>query len=328
MPTMANTRLRFKRVAEAFESSGSEHSPDNSVDLSDLVQSFFERERREEREIKNIHGEVDLLQNETNGAEPNDDQEKNDGSESESKELLSGLLFGDAGECDDDDDDDGVKERIRVEVERASLDAGDGPERPGCKRRVMTLLREKGFDAGLCKSKWKQNGRVPSGSYEYVDVYIAGGTRYIIELSLPGEFTIARPTPNYTSLLQTFPRIFVGKVGELKQIVRLMCNEIKVSMKSADMHVPPWRRHAYMQAKWFGFYKRTTNEVVGKASSDKDVGCGKSSDKDVGSGEKRWVGFVPLAGVSYNCREGLGRKGGVKMGKLAMEFNGNGVYCE
>lgn len=313
---MTVTPVRFKRVAEAFESSGSEHSPDNSVDLSDLVQSFFERERRDEREIKNNHGEViDLLQNETNGAEPDDDQEKNDGSESESesKELLSGLLFGDAGECDD-----GVKERIRVEVEQASRVAGDGSERTGFKRRVMTLLREKGFDAGLCKSKWKQNGRIPSGSFEYIDVNIAGGTRYIIELSLPGEFTIARPTPNYTSLLQTFHPIFMGKVGELKQIVRLMCNEIKVSMKSAKMHVPPWRRHAYMQAKWFGFYKRTTNEVVGKASSDKDVG----------SGEKRWVGFMPLAGVSYNCREGLGGKRGVKMGKLAMEFNGNGVYIE
>lgn len=69
----------------------------------------------------------------------------------------------------------------------------------------------------------------------------------------------------------------------------------------------------YMQAKWFGSYKRTTNEVAEKMDSGSDVGSGK----------KRWVGFAPLPGVSYYCREG--GKGGVKMGKLAMEFIGDGM---
>ncbi|KAG5561290.1 hypothetical protein RHGRI_004351 [Rhododendron griersonianum] len=264
---MADIRVRFKRVAEAFdgvsrarlcESSGSEHSPENySLDLSDLVESFFEREGREEGENGDDNGsEVDSLENETKQGEC-DDHEENDQSEWESKELLlRGLLFGGG----DQGDDDQVKESIRAEVERASRVVGDGPERPGFKRRVMTRLRERGFDAGLCKSKWERNGRVPSGSYEYIDVNVAGGTSYIIDLSLPGEFTIARPTPKYTSLLQNFPPIFVGKVEDLKQIVRLMSNEIKGSLESVDMHVPPWRRHMYMQAKWFGSYKRTTNE--------------------------------------------------------------------
>ncbi|KAI8567334.1 hypothetical protein RHMOL_Rhmol02G0113500 [Rhododendron molle] len=316
---MADIRVRFKRVAEAFdgmararlcESSGSEHSPENySLDLSDIVESFFEREGREEGENGDDNGtEVDSLENETKRGEC-DDQEENDRSESESMELLRGLLFGGG----DQGDDDQVKESVRAAVERASR--VDGPERPGFKRRVMTRLRERGFDAGLCKSKWERNGRVPSGSYEYIDVNVAGGTRYIIELSLPGEFTIARPTPKYTSLLQNFPPIFVGKVEDLKQIVRLMSNEIKGSLKKVDMHVPPWRRHVYMQAKWFGSYKRTTNEVVEK------MGLGS----DAGSGKKRWVGFAPVPGVSYCCRKGFGGKGGVKMGKLAMEFIGNGA---
>ena len=84
------------------------------------------------------------------------------------------------------------------------------------------------------------------------------GNRYIVEVFLAGEFEIARATEDYTSLLEIFPPIFVGKQEELKRIVRIMCRAIKGSMKSVEMHVPPWRRNGYMQEKWFGSYKRTT----------------------------------------------------------------------
>ncbi|CAK9184869.1 unnamed protein product [Ilex paraguariensis] len=113
---------------------------------------------------------------------------------------------------------------------------------------------------GLCKSKWEKTGRYPSGNYEYIDVNVAG-TRYIVEVFLAGEFKIARPTDHYTSLLNFFPLVFVGKIDELKQVVRLMCNAIKKSMKTMDMHVPPWRRHGYLQARWFSSYKRTIKEI-------------------------------------------------------------------
>ncbi|KAI3923465.1 hypothetical protein MKW92_019176, partial [Papaver armeniacum] len=48
------------------------------------------------------------------------------------------------------------------------------------------------------------------GTFEYVDV-IVSGNRYIVEVHLVGEFTIARPTNRYITLLEAFPQIFVGK---------------------------------------------------------------------------------------------------------------------
>ncbi|KAE9461625.1 hypothetical protein C3L33_06466, partial [Rhododendron williamsianum] len=168
----------------------------------------------------------------------------------------------------------------------------------------------------LCKSKWDRIGLFPSGSHEYMDVTVSG-TRYIIEFSLSDEFSIARATECYSSLLQLVHPIFVGKVEELKQVVRLMCNAIKVSMKSMDMHVPPWRRFGYMKAKWFGSdFERTTGKVTVEMSS------GPGSDL----GRQRSVGFGPVPLVfSYYCREDFASKVGLKVGQLAVAFDGANI---
>lgn len=140
------------------------------------------------------------------------------------------------------------------------------------------------------------------GNYEYVDVD-AGGTRYIVEVYLAGEFTIARPTGGYASLLQVFPQIYVGKADELKQVVRLMCNAISRSMKSVGIHVPPWRRLAYMQSKWFASYKRTSNEIPSRKASE--------------LARNQRVGFMPVQEISFYCREDFGAGAGVRIGNLA-----------
>ncbi|CAK9184461.1 unnamed protein product [Ilex paraguariensis] len=168
---------------------------------------------------------------------------------------------------------------------------------------------------GLCKSKWEKTGRYPSGNYEYIDVNVAG-TRYIVEVFLAGEFKIARPTDHYTSLLNFFPLVFVGKIDELKQVVRLMCNAIKKSMKTMDMHVPPWRRHGYLQARWFSSYKRTIKEIPARKGSD----C---SHGDLTG--KKLVGFVAVPPISYYCREDYASKVGLTVGNLAMVLNGSSI---
>lgn len=168
--------------------------------------------------------------------------------------------------------------------------------------------------AGLCKSKWVKSGRFPAGDYEYIDINISGN-RYIVEVLIAREFEIARPTDRYTSLLDVFPPIFVGKVEDLKQVVRLMCRAIKESMKSSDMHVPPWRRKGYMQSKWFGSYKRTTNEVpTRKARSDNHAFAGKRS-----------VGFEALPTISYHCRDDFASKVGLRVGHLTAALEGSGI---
>lgn len=84
-----------------------------------------------------------------------------------------------------------------------------------------------------------------------------------------------------------------------------MCSAIKDSMKTMEMHVPPWRRNSYMQAKWFNTYKRTTNEIATSTSI---------------TFEPRPLRARPLK--AYNCKDDYyGSKIAFKVGHLTTAFN-------
>ncbi|XP_077239979.1 uncharacterized protein LOC143880888 [Tasmannia lanceolata] len=296
---MAGIPVRFKRVTAPFdqmararlcESSGSDHSAGNSPELGDLVDLFMEEGEEDYEEKKEIEGRRAELEDEF--------------VDSDTKGMLESLL----GVVPDDDF---FRRRISDETEMACLSIGT--ERgEGFKRRLMIQLRERGLDAGLCKSRWVKSGRFPAGDYEYIDVIVKGGARYIVEIGLAGEFEIARPTSHYLSLLNFFPAVFVGKSDALKQVVRLMCSGAKESMKSRGMHLPPWRRNGYMQGKWFGSYKRTTNLVPSNRVSDSGgIVAGKRS-----------IGFARVPATARFCRGELLRKEGLKAGNLTAVFNG------
>ncbi|XP_022714440.1 uncharacterized protein LOC111274050 [Durio zibethinus] len=309
---MARIPVRFNRIAAAFdeaarappvrlcESSGSDHSPEDLTDLSDLVNSFIESNCGVETDEGKINEQE--KENENDGSEGYR-------SDSETKDTLKSLMGNNI--CDGNEDAD-VKHKILLQTEIACGSVKDVSSE-GFKRQLMSRLRDQGFDAGLCKTRWEKFGRHPAGSYEFVDVNV-NGTRYIIEVNLAEEFEIARPTISYTSLIDVFPQIFVGKPEELKQIVRLMCRAIRESMKSKDINVPPWRRNGYMQAKWFASYKRTTNEISAK----------KASEKNDAVATKRFVGFETLPMVTYYCRDNFASKAGLKVGYLTAAFNANG----
>lgn len=143
------------------------------------------------------------------------------------------------------------------------------------------------------------------------------GTRYIVEILLAGQFEIARPTRHYASYLDVFPRVFVGKPEELKQVVRLMCSALRESLKRADMRVPPWRKNGYMQAKWFGSYKRTINAVSSKTIPE--------SEEEFADKKRPVFGFEASSTISYYCRDEFGSKAGLKVGYLAAAFHGEGM---
>ncbi|XP_057976650.1 uncharacterized protein LOC131163861 [Malania oleifera] len=294
---MVKIPVRFKRVMAAMdeeargrvcESSGSEHSP--AVDLSDLINSFIERDNGADGGDREADGMEKLEREEF-------ESERGGGdcwSDSERTGILRSLLGLEVSGLDED-----ARRKLRAEVELAFRYVG-GSSSPDFKRRLMARLRDRGFDAGLCKSRWEKTSRFPAGTYEYIDVN-ASEKRYIVEALLAGEFDIARPTSQYTAMLNLFPTIFVGEADDLKRVVKLMCTAIRESMKSADTHVPPWRRNGYMQSKWSGPVKRTTNPLPSR----------KSPESEDTSAVKRSVGFEasPAAGVPYYCRDGFGRKG-------------------
>jgi len=131
-------------------------------------------------------------------------------------------------------------------------------------RNLMAYLREIGYNAGVCKTRWvPTGGGLAGGCYDFIDVIRKDSSpaRYIVDADFSGEFEIARETANYAKLRISLPRVFVGKQEDLKKIVRVMCDETRRSMKINGLTLPPWRKNRYMQSKWLGPYRRTTNHL-------------------------------------------------------------------
>lgn len=163
-------------------------------------------------------------------------------------------------------------------------------------RKIVTDgLSSLGYDSSLCKSKWEKSSSFPagtlslsdpfhfselkliknkikrvqklreniwvfwslSGEYEYIDV-MAEGERLFIDIDFRSEFEIARSTGAYKAILQSLPYIFVGKSDRIGQIVSIVSEAAKQSLKKKGMHIPPWRKAEYMRAKWLSPYTRTS----------------------------------------------------------------------
>uniref|UniRef100_A0A1J3ICU2 Uncharacterized protein n=1 Tax=Noccaea caerulescens TaxID=107243 RepID=A0A1J3ICU2_NOCCA len=120
------------------------------------------------------------------------------------------------------------------------------------------------YDSSICKSKWEKSPSFPAGEYEYIDV-IVGEERLIIDVDFRSEFDIARQTSGYKALLQSLPFIFVGKSDRLSQIVSLISEAAKQSLKKKGMHLPPWRKAEYMRSRWLSSYTRASVVASGNA---------------------------------------------------------------
>jgi uncharacterized protein (TIGR01615 family) len=88
--------------------------------------------------------------------------------------------------------------------------------------------------------------------------------RFFVDIDFRAQFEIARPTDEYNALLQKIPNLFVGRADKLCGIIKIMCDAARRSLKERGMCIPPWRKYRYMQAKWLGSYKRTTNPAASR----------------------------------------------------------------
>ncbi|CAK9329138.1 unnamed protein product [Citrullus colocynthis] len=124
-------------------------------------------------------------------------------------------------------------------------------------RKVVTdSLSSLGYDSSICKSKWDKSPSHPAGEYEYIDVMVEG-ERLVIDIDFRSEFEIARSTGMYKAILQLLPNIFVGKTDRLGQIVSIVSEAARQSLKKKGMHFPPWRKAEYMRAKWLSPHDRS-----------------------------------------------------------------------
>ncbi|XP_057455653.1 uncharacterized protein LOC130746892 [Lotus japonicus] len=128
-----------------------------------------------------------------------------------------------------------------------------------CLRREMCdRLLNLGYNCVICKSKWRSSSEIPSGEHTYLEVTEnssnakRGVVKVVIELNFRAEFEMARANEEYFQLATKLPEVFVGKSERLRAVVKIMCSAAKKCMKEKKMHLAPWRKQKYMQAKWLG----------------------------------------------------------------------------
>ncbi|GLT49887.1 hypothetical protein SLA2020_234110 [Shorea laevis] len=160
-----------------------------------------------------------------------------------------------------------VKETLK-EIQRTggTVCACRKPASGSCKscfmKEVSHRLQNTGFNCAVCRSKWRTSPNIPSGEHTFLDLIensTKGEVRVIIELNFRAEFEMARASEEYNRLVEQLPEVFVGKVERLMNAIKILCSAAKKCMKERKIHMGPWRKKRYMQAKWLSASERTTS---------------------------------------------------------------------
>ncbi|XP_058105437.1 uncharacterized protein LOC131248928 [Magnolia sinica] len=225
----------------------------SSVALAKMVQNFLEESSEKQVEVRCGRSRRNCFNgNCSDGSE--DEFEFSSGS---SSEALIAALSGEACEilkslvpCTSVSERNLLADAAKI-IEKNKI----CKRKDDCRRIVTNGLLALGYDASICKSRWEKSPSFPAGEYEYVDA-IVEGERLLIDVDFRSEFEIARSTGNYKAVLQSLPSIFVGKPDRLQQIVAVVSEAAKQSLKKKGLHFPPWRKPEYMRAKWLSPYQR------------------------------------------------------------------------
>nr|GEX15004.1 hypothetical protein [Tanacetum cinerariifolium] len=117
------------------------------------------------------------------------------------------------------------------------------PISSGCRscrmREICNRLQNSGYNSAICKSKWKSSLDIPAG-----------------------QFAMKKGSEEYNSLVCKLPEVFVGKFDRLQTVVKILSHAAKKCMKEKKMHLGPWRKERYMQAKWLRVAERTTTTTL------------------------------------------------------------------
>ncbi|GKU93172.1 hypothetical protein SLEP1_g6790 [Rubroshorea leprosula] len=108
------------------------------------------------------------------------------------------------------------------------------------------------------------------GTYKFRNCgEIEGEVRVVIELNFRAEFEMARASEEYNRLISKMPELFVGNAEKLRALIKILCAGAKKCMEDKKMHLAPWRKQKYMQAKWLGTYERTVPVPLPEERADR-----------------------------------------------------------
>ncbi|KAL6662207.1 hypothetical protein ACP70R_000066 [Stipagrostis hirtigluma subsp. patula] len=256
-PLDAAARARLAAFPGSVDSSGSEHE---AAALSSLVNEYL-------LDTEATVPAADQASDGGDGDGDDDDDDRSTRSAAAAVQEIKGILARDGGPDGD------LLRRLAVDV----MDAMRGLEhvranRSAFRRAVMSRLRDRGHDAGLCKARWDKSSAVAAGSHEYIDV--VAGTRFIVDVGFAAEFEVARPTAEFDAVRAALPEVLVAPAEDVRRVVKVASAAARRSLKSCGLSVPPWRKRRFMVAKWFGPYRRTVNTVPASAAGAAAVVAG------------------------------------------------------
>ncbi|KAL6659776.1 hypothetical protein ACP70R_002605 [Stipagrostis hirtigluma subsp. patula] len=257
-PLDAAARARLAAFPGSVDSSGSEHE---AAALSSLVNEYL-------LDTEATVPAADQASDGGDGDGDDDDDDRSTRSAAAAVQEIKRILARDGGPDGD------LLRRLAVDV----MDAMRGLEhvranRSAFRRAVMSRLRDRGHDAGLCKARWDKSSTVAAGSHEYIDVVVAG-TRLVVDVGFAAEFEVARPTAEFGAVRAALPEVLVAPEEDVRQVVKVASAAARRSLKSCGLSVPPWRKRRFMVAKWFGPYRRTVNTVPASAGAAAGVAGG------------------------------------------------------
>ncbi|KAJ7563578.1 hypothetical protein O6H91_03G115800 [Diphasiastrum complanatum] len=155
-----------------------------------------------------------------------------------------------------------------IDEQRDFVCLDEGSECKGsCVRQIVVKnFRRMGYNAAICKAKWHNTEIFIKGEYEYIDLLLDGDRvlekdRLVIDLDFKSQFEIARPTQHYLTALNLLPTMFVGSSEKLYQVLQIMSEAARCSLKQNSMYLPPWRTLDYMCAKWFSPCERIIDNL-------------------------------------------------------------------
>ncbi|GJP64333.1 hypothetical protein CLOP_g21340 [Closterium sp. NIES-67] len=127
--------------------------------------------------------------------------------------------------------------------------------------------------------------------------------RFIIDLDFRAQFQIARPTREYASALESTPLIFVGREERLAHLVEVVSGAMHGALRAQGMHIPPWRKWEYLNAKWMAGNRR---RVLCEVKGDEGKGVGGK-----GMGRREVVGARDKTAVADGCNGGNDFQAGI-----------------
>ncbi|CAN4084072.1 unnamed protein product [Withania somnifera] len=254
----------------------SEYSGDHAINISDTVFSFLDEEGHQGSSVESVSDDVHYVEDENVEKENNDNVEDNQFWETK-LQLLQSVL------CRTTTLESQIRSITKQTVKEASekgscncswkmVNNNTNISCPNClMKEVCTRLQMAGFNSAICKSKWRSSPDIPSGEHTFIDVIDnsspkKGEVRVIIELNFRGEFELAKASEEYNRLIKCLPEVFVGKIERLLSLIKILCNAAKKCMKDKKIHMAPWRKQKYMQAKWL----KTSERMISKSPLSAD----------------------------------------------------------